>query len=353
MDKKDSKDSKKDDRDPSVPSGKIFLPDKFRKLPFGVGKETKARPPEAMPPIEPLVPKAKKEEKILRPAQNQTAQGETSEGLSSWHVALSSLAAKFPDLKMKLKQAEMSDEPTAFIAKAMLFAVLLAVGLTVLFVFVFQATGGPVFVALPIGIIAFPIAFLWYMKGPQVRISKKVRELDKDLVFAGRHMLIELRAGVPLFDSMMNITSEYGEVSIAFSRILEKINVGVPADVAIHDISEEIPSQNFRRVMLQIVNSLRSGSNVADALEAMLEQLSKEQVIEVKSYGQKLNPLAMFYMIFGVILPSLGIALLLTLISFMHVDVGNELLLAMLFILGLVQFIFLSAIESTRPRFEV
>jgi len=272
---------------------------------------------------------------------------------SPFRILLASIAARFPDLKRKLRQADMLDEPIPFIARVFTSAILLTAILIVLLFMVFVTANINALLILPLVPLLFALFFWYGLQVPRGRVEQKAREIDKDLVFAGRHMLIELRAGVPLFDAMLNVTKDYGEVSRIFSRILERINVGVPADVAMHDISEEVPSAAMRRVILQLVNSLRSGSDVAAALDNILDQLSREQVIEIKSYGQKLNPLAMFYMIFGIIIPSLGVALAIILISFLSVPADSKLLAAAFVLLGLVQFIFVSMIESSRPRFEV
>jgi hypothetical protein len=122
-----------------------------------------------------------------------------------------------------------------------------------------------------------------------------------------------------------------------------------------HEVANANPSSTFRRVILQLTNSLSSGSNVADSLEAVLEQISREQVISLREYGQKLNPTVMFFMIFGVVFPSLGVALAVIFISFIGggSSIGGFALLAGAFILiFLLQFLFLTIAESSRPKFQ-
>lgn len=99
--------------------------------------------------------------------------------------------------------------------------------------------------------------------------------------------------------------------------------------------------------------SLRSGSDIATGLETALNQISQEQVIEIKRYGQKLNPIAMFYMLFAIILPSLGVAIGVILSSFISVDVDFGMLLSVLVGLALVQYTFLTIIKSSRPNFDI
>ena len=92
-------------------------------------------------------------------------------------------------------------------------------------------------------------------------------------------------------------------------------------------------------------------------IKVVLDQISKEQVIALKAYGQKLNPLVMFFMIFGVILPSLGIAFAIILVSFVGGNAaeafGPLALVGAFILIGLVQFMFLTMIETSRPKFDI
>ena len=84
----------------------------------------------------------------------------------------------------------------------------------------------------------------------------------------------------------------------------------------------------------------------------MLEQIAKEQTIEVSKYGRKLNPLAMFYMIIAVILPSLGMTMMIVLSSFIELHLSLTILILIALFLGFVQFMFLSMIKFSRPAIE-
>ena len=88
----------------------------------------------------------------------------------------------------------------------------------------------------------------------------------------------------------------------------------------------------------------------------MLNQVSQEQIIELKAYGQKLNPLVMFYMIFGVIMPSLGVAFLIILLSFVGTGLagyGVGIMAGIFFFVTIVQFMFLTVVENSRPSFDL
>jgi flagellar protein FlaJ len=106
-------------------------------------------------------------------------------------------------------------------------------------------------------------------------------------------------------------------------------------------------------VLWQILNSLRTGADISKSLSNILDQIAREQIIEVKEYGRKLNPLAMFFMVVAIILPSLGITMFIVLTTFISVNIDLAALLAIALVLGFIQFMFFSMIKSSRPAVEL
>ena len=91
---------------------------------------------------------------------------------------------------------------------------------------------------------------------------------------------------------------------------------------------------------------------MSKSLGSVLEQIAREQTIEVNRYGKKLNPLAMFYMIIAVILPSLGVTMLVVLSSFVQFELNLTIFLILAGLLAFVQFMFLSMIKFSRPAID-
>ncbi len=264
--------------------------------------------------------------------------------------ALSNIASRFPNLKADLELAGMEADPKGFVLRAIYLALGISVILLVLlYAFIASVPASPV-ILIPLSPVVFALAFIYSMKMPEAMMLRRKRRIDADIVFAGRQMLIELRSGIPLFEALLSATEGYGEVSSEISKVIEKASVGTSLDVAMREVAEKNPSKAFGRIMSQLASSVRSGSDVAPAFESVLEQVSREQEIELKAYGQKLNPLAMFYMIIGVILPSLGVVLMIIVLSFVSVKIGVEALIAALALQALLQYIFLTVVESARPR---
>jgi len=60
----------------------------------------------------------------------------------------------------------------------------------------------------------------------------------------------------------------------------------------------------------------------------------------------------MFYMVFGIIMPSLGIALAIIIFSFLSINIDATILYAFLFVIAMLQYIFVTVIESQKPQYE-
>ena len=262
----------------------------------------------------------------------------------------------FPTLRKKMILADMKDSPEIFMDTVLVSAFFSALALAIL-TFVVLDMAAVQMAALFVILLFFVyviFSFFYYMMYPSVMVLKRKKAIEYELVFAVRHLLIGLRSGMPLFDAMVGVSRGYGEVSKEFNRIVEKVTLGTPMGQAVREVVQTNPSPAFRRIMIQLANAVGSGADVADSLEVTLNQVFKEQIIELKSYGQKLNPLIMFYMIFGVIAPSLGIVLIAVVFSAISGGMfgfSSTLLIPILIAIGLIQFLFLGLIENSRPKY--
>lgn len=268
------------------------------------------------------------------------------------NVIFQRFARTFPGLKLKLKQAGIDEKPEDFIKKTFLSAFYMTTGLVVALFLVLAKLNvlkGVLFLAIP---IVFIVMFFYMIKLPDVRISRKEKEISKEIVFAGRFIIIELESGVPLYNTMINISKNYKIVGQYFKEIVDKVDLGTSMEDALNDAVEFIPSNDLRKILWQIINSIRTGADVAKSLYSVMEQITKDQMTEVNKYGKKLNPLAMFYMMVAVILPSLGMTMLIILSSFIQFELSLTILLVLAGFLGFVQFMFISMVKFSRPAIE-
>jgi len=187
---------------------------------------------------------------------------------------------------------------------------------------------------------------------PRVYVSKKEKEIEKNLIFALEDILIQLNSGIPLFDILTNISgSNYGELSVEFKKAVKRIGAGEPEAEVLADIGRRNHSVFFKRTLWQISNGLNAGSDMSSIIRESIKALNDEQVIQIQNYGNKLNPLIMMYMLVSVIVPSLSVSFMTVIASMMGLE--KNLTIGMfigLFILVVFfQIMFLGLIRSRRP----
>ena len=262
------------------------------------------------------------------------------------------IARNLPNIKHSLKKAGMNYKPEDFIKRTFLSAFYMTTGIAVAFTLIlakFNVLKGIMAIFIP---IIFFIFFSYLLKLPDVRISKKEKGISREIVFAGRHLIIELESGVSLYNALANVAKNYEVIGGYFKEIINKVDLGTSMEDALTEAVEYIPSDDFRRLLWQILNSIRTGADISSSLSSVLEQIAREQTIEVNKYSKKLNPFAMFYMIIAVILPSLGITMLVVLSSFIEFEISLTIFMIIAGLLGFIQFMFLSMIKFSRPAIE-
>lgn len=267
------------------------------------------------------------------------------------------LSKIFPNLGVSLNQAEMNIPPREYLAIAFFSFLFWTLIIFSLLVFLSSFLTLPLNYLTIVSIVSLSIGFLsfiYVILYPQLIISKKTKELEKNLLFALRHLLVQVKSGVPLFDALISVSKgDYGLISKEFKKCTEKISTGVSETAALEELVFRNPSLHFRRVIWQITNALRSGADLGDTLDAIVYNLSEEKKVAIRKYGSQLNPLAMLYMLLGVIVPSLGITFLILLSSFSGFSITDTLLFGLLGFLAVFQFFFIGLVKSRRPAIEL
>jgi flagellar protein FlaJ len=257
------------------------------------------------------------------------------------------------ELKQKLVKAGMSYKPKDFFKRVAFLSFLFAFAISfVVFAAASQFDGSLGFVLFSF-IISFAVFFMLFLRIPDYRIIKTEKEINKEIVFASRFIIIEMSSGVSLYNSLKNAAKYYPSIGKYFMKIIDDVDLGQNLEDAINSIIMNSPSQRLNRILWQILNSIGTGADIGEALKSVTDQILKEQMIEVQEYGKKLNPLAMFYMTVAVIIPSLGITIGVIFGLFMGIEITRSLFMLAAFFLGFVQFIFISIIKTIRPALEL
>lgn len=98
---------------------------------------------------------------------------------------------------------------------------------------------------------------------------------------------------------------------------------------------------------------MRTGADLGNTLESIVNSISSEQKVAIRNYGSQLNPMAMMYMMLGVIIPSLGVTFLTILSSFTGLVITEMVFVGIFAVLFIFQFSFIGMIKSRRPSIEI
>jgi pilus assembly protein TadC len=191
------------------------------------------------------------------------------------------------------------------------------------------------------------------MRAVDAKISKRAKEIDKDVLFAGRFLLIKLNSGKPLINSLVEASQSYGVASSYFKEIVRNIELGTSLEEALESARDNCPSKKMKRIIFQINNALKVGVDVSSNLEAIIQEITAEQLIEIQRYGRKLNSLTMFYMLLAVVMPSLGITIFAIIASLVSINLTPMTFGVFLFFLFLIELMFISIFKSIRPSVNI
>ncbi len=298
--------------------------------------------------------------KIAKPGRRGKAAGGADQEFkpSRLRFFVISIGRRRKGLESALKAQGFKESLYEFVRRMMMASLMLSVVFGLATAVFLNKAGLPVaqtvLFAVLLSAASFYVGLNTFLNFPVQKGKANAKNVEKDILFAARDIIISLRSGMPLFNAIASVSTGYGEASKQFTKIVERVQVGMQLEQAIDEQINESESPSFRRIMIQASVSIKAGADVVEAIQSVVNQLAQEQVIALRRYGQRLNALAMFYMLFGVILPSMGIAvitILTTFISFFTVD-ASTLLVGAIFI-GFLQVIFLQLIRSGRPVFAM
>jgi pilus assembly protein TadC len=277
---------------------------------------------------------------------------------SAFRKKIENFGKKRKGLEAAMKEQQMKISMYDFVRNMLIAAVALGAitgaASLILFLRILPTETAALLLSAMVGLMVGLFTFQLFLGFPLRKGSRSSKNIERDILFAARDLIISLRSGMPLFNAITSVSTGYGDASTEFSKIVDKVQLGVPLEDAIDQTVAATKSPSFRRIMLQAAVSIRAGADVTSALQSIIDQLSQERVIELRRYGQKLNAIAMFYMLFGIIVPSMGIAVLTILTTFISIFTVNITILEFALV-GIIflQIVFLKMIGSSRPVFTM
>jgi Flp pilus assembly protein TadB len=255
------------------------------------------------------------------------------------------------ELEDTLKRARMNYTSGSFLRICIIFSTLVAFVFTGL-VFILSLRLSFSAIYFPVVFLAtFTLVFLLVKSIPFFNLQNKKAFLEADILYSGRHLLLKLESGSSLVNSIESVSKLKTNSSLYFKELMYDISLGMPVEDALSKSSEISPSAAYSKLLEEIRTSMKTGADINKTLKTTIEDVTKKHLILIQEYGKKLNPMSMFYMIFGTILPSLGTAMLVVISSFLPgmIIIDKRILLGMAVFVFFAQIFFVLAFKSLKP----
>jgi flagellar protein FlaJ len=202
-------------------------------------------------------------------------------------------------------------------------------------------------------LVGFVVIFLFLFlaaKHPTSVITEKSILIDKYLLYALRDLSLQLQSGQTIFGGIVAVSdAKYAEVSAEFYLVAQKVNSGKPLEDVLHDRLQFIRSDYLKKTYWQIINSIRSGSDLRGGLSSIIEQLNNEQKTKIQNYARELNLWSLVYMLFAVAIPTIGSTMLVILSTFASFGVSPQMFILFIVCCFIVQTALIFFVKSRRP----
>ena len=203
--------------------------------------------------------------------------------------------------------------------------------------------------AILISILLIAIAILYY---PKIRKQNDYASFSKELPYALRQLATELRSGRSLFDSLDSVaSSDYGILSLEFSRVLEEIKYGESTEKAFLNLEKRVDSKALSRTIYEILTSLRIGANLSSSLSIIADDVNFDIRMKLKEYSEKLNAFVMIYTFLAILAPVIILTMLLASSVVIGDVVPGDLILILYSVFFPMIIVFLGfAIKKLEPK---
>lgn len=216
------------------------------------------------------------------------------------------IASKYPNLKKDLKLAGLEQSPFQYIFQTLYLTGLFIVGTLVLFIILFADSNYLFF--LIVGTLALtPFVYLFLFEIVYVKAKKLARELDGDLLFISEYLLVLLESGTPLPNALEQLSKNKRPGGKFIERVLRDFKMGNDLEDTLDEAILYCPSDDLKTLIKRLRDSLSIGVDLEKVLVNFVEESSDKKLIDIKGYAKKLNPLVMMYLVFGIVIPSLGV----------------------------------------------
>jgi pilus assembly protein TadC len=198
------------------------------------------------------------------------------------------------------------------------------------------------------------MVFIVLLRYPKIIAGKEGEQIDKDLVYALKDVLLSISSGLSMFTALNFVAGgSYGYVSKDIKRVVNRVNTGVPLEDALEELAISTPSEHFQSALWQIINTSKSGADVEGVLRSLIANLVAEQKSDIQKYSHELNVLTLIYMLAAVTIPTIITTLMIILNAFTAAGINEFTLIILISLSFFIQIAIVGFVKSRRPVVHV
>jgi flagellar protein FlaJ len=168
-------------------------------------------------------------------------------------------------------------------------------------------------ITLPLAVISgmlfiLPLPLLVIALGyavPKIVAKDRAQKLDLEVPFSGAYVSVMATGGLSPYDSLRRLKN--CDLLPNFSRVVKDIEVDVQikgADPvsAIEKSAKNLPSKEYRDLMLGYTSALRTGGDVVHYLFVRTETMFKDLSVKIKAFGERTSVLMESYITVSILM---------------------------------------------------
>lgn len=150
------------------------------------------------------------------------------------------------------------------------------------------------------GIVLTIIYYIGFTCIIDYNINKRKKELESDALLFFEVLSLALESGKDLVSALdITTNSIKSSLSLEFKQVLIEIRYGKGLIDSLNDLKKRLPSDTLKNVIVNIINSHSSGSNLVVGLKEQVEYIRSIKKMELK---EKINRLPIEISVVSVVL---------------------------------------------------
>jgi Flp pilus assembly protein TadB len=151
---------------------------------------------------------------------------------------VSYLTSRRKNLKKDIRMARLKKEPKEVVQEGIQLGLLLGVTITFIAFILLNEANMSFLWLIPLFPVFVILSYQYRLLGIKSKVMARKQEINKDVLFAGRYLLVKLNSGAPLVNALDEAANSYGLANKYFREIMNDIDLGKPVEEALDDADE-------------------------------------------------------------------------------------------------------------------